>query len=179
MDFLRGPAWPIRTKLAFKTNHGKRPQGFELFITKDGKRELKWILLDEYPIILPMPVFAPMPPLVTGITESGTLFPNHLVMITSGTTPASELLLQIKQKYSADGVGLPSLDVPNFARMVVKSAYALAVAELGLDNVQGRRVAEAILSHNQDIGQYIGSGSAAPLQPEQAQHLTQVQKITR
>src|SRR6266496_5270409 len=178
--FLRGPAWPLRTKLAFKTRReSERPDSFELFVTRDGKRESIRVSLDEYPVILPMPVFAEMPPVVAGLTGSNGWFPRQIVMTGPGTVPASELLLQIKQKYNADHVELPPLDVGNFARMIVKSAYALAVAHLGLENVRGKDVAQAILDPCQDIGRFIGSGFNSVIEPEQAQHITQVKTFTR
>jgi hypothetical protein len=178
--FLQGSAWPIRTLLTFKSGHKReRPRGFELFITRGGKRESIWMPLDEYPVILPMPVFAPTPSGVTGPTHPDELFPRQIVMITLGTAHASELLLQIKQKYNADQVELPPLDVGNFARMIAKSAYALAVANLGLENARGNGIAQAILDPTQDIGRFIGSGFGPVIEPEQVQHITQVQTFTR
>lgn len=171
--FLRGPAWPLRAFL--QTSTKKRfPEAFDLISWKAGCSERVRVPLQQYPLLLPMPVFQPIPQVVHGEGPLG-LVKGIVCDLGGGRERLDALRLQL----GADRLELPGLDVIAFCRLLAKSAYALCVAELGLSSVGETNLARAILSEDHDICRFIGSGGNSALTPELAWHSTQVMRFIR
>jgi hypothetical protein len=176
LSFARGPAWPMRAAFGFQSYGKKYPQSFPLIMHKNGKKQSIEVPLAEFPIILQMPMFAALPAFLLGqrgvpISSAGTV----AVSLRPGKSP-TDLLQEIGHRYGGEGIEVPRVSHKAFARLLAKSAYALAVAECGLANIRSKYVVPAILDEADDLGTWIGS--SPPLAAEQAGHTTQVQTRT-
>lgn len=94
------------------------------------------------------------------------------VSLKENTSP-TQVLQEIRRKYGAEGIEVAAVDSKAFARLIAKSAYALAVAYHGLPNIKDKYVVPAILNNADDRGTWVGS-SAQPLAPDAGEHITQV-----
>lgn len=174
--FARGPAWPMRAALGFQSYKGRKkyPNSFPLLMDIAGQRQTVSVPLSEFPIILQLPIFSALPSFTNDqrnvpITSDKTV----LVSLRAGTSP-TELLQQIGRKYHADGIEVPRVDHKAFARLIAKSAYAMAVAQFGIATIKEKYVVPGVLGKADDLGTWVGS-SPSPLQGELGEHVTQVQ----
>lgn len=175
--FARGPAWPMRAAFGFKSYRKKKyPTSFPLIMHIDGEPQNIDVPLAEFPIILQLPLFAAMPAFLNGqrcvpIKSEETV----LVSLRENKSP-TELLQEIGGRYQAERIEVPRIDYKSFARLIAKSAYALAVATYGIASIGVKYVVPGILGETDDLGTWVGS--SRPLAGEQVQHSTQVQTYT-
>lgn len=164
----------MRAALGFQTRRKKEmPKSFPVVLHKNGTRQQVEIPLSQFPVILQLPLF-PEPGLLTGkhdgipIKSTGTV----TVSLKQNTSP-TQVLQEIGRRYRAEGIELPAVDPKAFAKLIAKSAYALAVAYNGLSNIKDKYVVPAILNNTDGLGTWVGS-SAQPLAPDVGEHITQV-----
>jgi hypothetical protein len=172
--FMRGQARAVRAALGFQTGRKKEvPSTFPVVLHKCGKRQRVEVPLSDFPPILLLPVF-PAPGFMRGQHGVGITSQETVAISLRENTSPTEVLQEIGRRYGADGIAIDRVDHQAFARLIAKSAYALAVAEYGLANIKEKYVVPAILGKADDLGTWVGS-SPQPLAPEQGEHITQVQ----
>jgi len=173
-DFLRGPAWPMRAAFGFQTRRPKDvPKDFPVYVTNDGIQRKVMLPVAQYPLILSLPLFRLRPGyledrVVSGIEVTGVVS----ISLAPGIKP-SDVLETTRKSLGVDTLELPSFDAFSFGRMVLKSAYALTVAEHGLSRIEEPLAAPAILGQKNDLGTLLGSTPDVSA-PENAQHITRV-----
>ena len=152
---LRGPMWPVRIfrDLRSRTKHRDAPDQYTLTIVKDGKELHLNVPLEDVPLLLHFPVFAPPAFLEPNGYERGIIM-NGAHTISFGPTPQD-----IARKLGAESITLTQTHEPvAFARMIGKIAYAFAAAENKLRLLKGSPfVIPAILGHTDDIGRWVST----------------------
>lgn len=165
----------MRAALGFQTRRNKEvPTSFPLNLRKDGKLVTVQIPISEYPVVLLLPFFSEMPGFMRGERGVEIASPKTAAISLRQDTSPTKVLQDVGRRYGAEAVEVPRVDAQAFARLLAKSAYALAVAEHGLANIKEKYVVPAILGNADDLGTWVGSGPQ-PLAAEQGEHITQVQ----
>ncbi|MGH8605308.1 MAG: hypothetical protein ACREXR_21710, partial [Gammaproteobacteria bacterium] len=154
-DILRGSFWPVRVfrDLKSRSKHKDAPKHVPVSVVRNGERDVVLLNIDEAPILLPFPLFAPPRHLsqaepTPGISVSGFVTIRFGVdPETSGRTlDASEINITAEQKPCA------------FARMIAKIGYAFAYAEGAIADLEGEPyVLPAILGKRDEIGRWVGT----------------------
>lgn len=154
-SLLRGAFWPLRVfrDLKSRSKHRDAPKTFPMYVEKSGVLELIELPIDELPIILHFPLFAP-PAYISGAPLKAGIDVSGLATVHFGQTPREvanahgTLKLQFEQ----------SQKPVDFARMIAKIAYSFAVAEGAVDDMEGTSfVLPAILDRPNEIGQWVGT----------------------
>lgn len=152
---LRGPMRVLRKHRAMKSRskHKGAPDCYPLSVTKGDHPEVVEIPLNEYPILLHLPIFGTPGFLkeeeTTGVVVQG------LVTIAFGQ-PLKSVLRNLDTKQ----IGIPSDgNRPHeFAQMIAKIAYAFAFAEGAVEKLENRwAVPHAILGVTKNIGRWVGT----------------------
>jgi hypothetical protein len=165
-SILRGELRPVRVFRALQSRrkHKDAPGSYPLAIVRDGIEEIVELPLDQYPILVPFPDFAP-PRLAIGGESKPGIDVIGIVTVSFGANPASVLrdlgATTIKPNVSIQ----PAL----FARLIAKVAYSMAAASgaLGLLK-EPSPIREVILGANTHIGDYVGT-IASPLEAHDGQ----------
>lgn len=169
-DLLRGSMQPVRIyrELKSRKKHRDAPSTYPISLVINGKEQTVELPIHEYPILLHFPVFFPPACLApegytTGIRVRG------IVTINYGAKPDDTL-----QKFGATQIRhTANCQAPEFARMIAKIGYSMAVAEGQLDFISGEPyVLPSILGQRDDIGRWVGTIT----QPFQA-HVDQLHRI--
>jgi hypothetical protein len=152
---LRGPMWPVRVYRGLKsrTKHKDAPRTYPLTIIRGGQEALVSLPPEEYPILLPFPVFTP-PAILDPEGYSDGIRVKKVTTISFGPRPE-----EVLKKHGAEQIRI-SRDVKPvaFARMLAKIAYAWAVAERQIDAPNADSpVVSAILGKTDDIGRWVGT----------------------
>jgi len=152
---LRGPMWAVRVyrRLESRTKHKEAPKTYALTVIRGGRAAVVSLPPEEYPILLPFPVFPPP----AFLNPEGYCNGIHVKVITTisfGPRPD-----EILKKLGADEIRITrDLKPVAFARMLAKIAYAWAAAEGQLDAIDGESlVIPAILGKTDDIGRWVGT----------------------
>lgn len=155
LKVLRGSMRPVRLirRLRSRRKHSGMANDATLDIVKAGNRESVRLPLDQYPILLPLPIFGP-PRLLSGeagsdITMKGT------ATILYGPRPE-----EVALKLNAEQIAIsPNFDEPvAFARMIAKIAFSFAWAEGAFTKYPAPfPIAKSILGESNDIGQWVGT----------------------
>ena len=176
--FLRGPAYAMRGHFGFKSRKGL-PNKFPVYVTKNGVSKKLNLRVDQYPLVLPLPIFSNMVPAYMENRVADTIKAEKTVLISliPGVGPG-DLLVRAKKFLNVDSLELPTLDVMSFGRMILKSAYALTVATHGLDSVKDPIAVPVILERKHDLGTFLGSTPDVS-HDQEGEHITRVQKFAR
>jgi len=152
---LRGPMWPVRVfrDLKSRTKHQYAPKNLPLVVIRNGQDVIVDHPIEDFPIVLMFPVFAPPALLFPEGYQQGIVLWG-LATVRFGP-PAEEVAarlgasqIRIEQEYR----------VAEFARMIAKIAYAFAFAEGAVDSLDGSAtVIPAILGERNDIGLWVGT----------------------
>jgi len=160
MSVMRGSFWDARIyrKIQSRRKHKKAPKHYPITISRNGTNEIIEVSLDEYPIILPFPLFS-VPGYLNTCEQTNGIKLEGIASVSFGVRP--EIVLE---KYGAEYISPKTItDKPvDFARMVAKIAFSMAIAEgalIELDNDQ-IQVLPAILGETDDIGQWVGTITA-------------------
>lgn len=154
-DVLRGPMWAVRVLLDLKsrTKHRDAPKSYSLVVVKDGQECTIDVPASEYPILLQFPRFGVPDYLLPPDQRAGLLFKGHAT-ISYGPTPEDTLRglggssLSIGQSYRHD----------SFARMIAKIAYAYAIADGAMRDIEGEPlISPAIVVRPNEIGMWVGT----------------------
>ena len=154
-DLLRGSMQPVRIyrELKSRKKHRDAPSTYPISLVINGKEQTVELPIHEYPILLHFPVFFPPACLApegytTGIRVRG------IVTINYGAKPDDTL-----QKFGATQIRhTANCQAPEFARMIAKIGYSMAVAEGQLDFISGEPyVLPSILGQRDDIGRWVGT----------------------
>jgi hypothetical protein len=180
-SFTRGSAWAMRAALGFQSRGKKKKKGyptsFPVRMLIGGKRQSVEVPLTEFPLTVQLPIFASLPGYLSGQYDVPIKLKETVLISLRENARPTELLQEIGRRYHADEVEVDGVEYRAFARLIAKSAYALAVAEHGISNIKEKYVVPAILGRADDLGTWLGS--SAPLQAEQVQHITQVQTFSK
>ena len=159
---LRGPFLAVRVyrDLKSRTKYEKAVKTIPLSYIRDGKEHTIALDIDKYPMLLHFPIFAP-PVYLTGNPEytSGIIL-SGIASVLFGPQPED-----FAKSLGASEVQVASDSQPvAFARMIAKIAYAFAIAEGVMDDVEGDSfVLPSILGKADDIGRWVGT-LAKPIQ---------------
>ena len=154
-DILRGSFWPVRVfrDLKSRSKHKDAPTHVSVSVVRDDKHEVVLLNIDEAPILLPFPIFAPPSHLSGAEPTSGISVSGH-VTIRFGVNPkttgknlgASEIKITVELKPC------------EFARMIAKIGYAFAYAEGAIADLEGESyILPAILGERDEIGHWVGT----------------------
>ena len=152
---LRGSFWPVRIfrGLKSRTKHRDAPASFAVVVERDRREELIQLAVDDLPIMLHFPLFAPpaylsKSGLKAGISLSG------LATVHFGKNP----------KRVANSLGTSKLTFKDqhnpiaFAQVIAKVAYAFAYAEGSIADLEGEPfVVPAIIDKPDEVGQWVGT----------------------
>jgi len=156
-DVLRGPMWAVRIlrRLKSRRKHSEAPKTYPLTVIRNGREEIINLPINQYPILLHFPIFAPPAFLYQSNYKSGIKI-SGVVTISFGPRPEIVLTqlgaqkIKISQKYN----------FISFARMLAKIAYCMAFAEGALKYIIGSSpVLPAILGKRDDIGRWVGTSN--------------------
>lgn len=156
---LRGPLRAVRvlSKFQSRSKHEGASPTLPVRVVRDGTQSEIELPLDEAPIMLYFPEFAP-PGRVTGNRQTGI----DMIGVASlcfGPTPDA-----VARKLGAQSVTLESTgyEPVAFARMLAKIAFATAYAEGALSHIEEPSPAiPAILGEANDIGYWVGTMTGA------------------
>jgi len=177
-SFLRGVAWPMRARFGFQTRRPKKiPDSFAVYVMKKGVKRKLMVPLANYPLVLPLPIF-PLPAFCEGRIVNGIEVRGVVCISLVEGIPPSEVIENARKNLGVDGLELPQFEAFSFGRMVLKSAYALTVAEHGLNKIREPLAAPVILGHRHELGTLLGSTPGVSAS-ENAQHITDVSLFRR
>ena len=166
----RGSFWPARIfrDIQSRRKHRKAPEKYPLIVERNGKEETIQISLEEYPILLPFPIFAVPAYLNPEGYEKGIIL-EGMASVSFGPRPEHVLT-----KFGADRLSVqPKGDKPvDFARMIAKIAFSMAVAAGALEQLEESNspVLSAILGKTDDIGRWVGTITEPTTQHEKHLH---------
>lgn len=175
-DVLRNMLSAPRTIFKMRSYRPKkRKKTLPLQVEKHGKRHIIQIPVEDYPIYMAMPLFAPPAHLSGKPYSSGIVIRKETkrnVVHVGGAT-----FLQLKEKYKFDydylGVRIEYEPV-NFARMLAKIGFGMTVFAAGLPSIAENYVLPAIMGDTQDIGRWVGSEDSAPVNPTHGLHAVSI-----
>jgi len=152
---LRGPMRAVRVLCGFKSRskHDGANRTQPVRVVQDGVEATVELPLDEAPVILFFPQFAP-PSCLTGRHVSGIDLVG-VAVVCFGPTPDD-----VGQRLKADAIGLESENYQPaaFARMIAKIGFATAYAEGALELIREPcPVIPAIMGATNDIGRWVGT----------------------
>jgi len=151
---LRGPMWLVRAKLRFRSRRREQyPTTGELIVVRGKVEEAIELPLEEYPLLLHFPVFAP-PTSISGEAEVQGIQIRGIATIGFGQDPE-----EVKRRLGADDIKVTqNYEYVAFARMVAKIAFSMAAAIGSLDLLdRPSPVLPAILGERRDIGHWVGT----------------------
>jgi len=154
---LRGSFWPARIlrDIQSRRQHRKAPKSYPLTIEKKRKRENIEVPLDQYPIILPFPLFS-VPGYLNPEGYAKGIKLEGIALVSFGPRPENVL-----KKFGAERISIqPRRDKPvDFARMIAKIAFSMAVAVGTFAEMKDHHspVVPAILGKANDIGRWVGT----------------------
>ena len=154
---MRGSFWDARIyrKIQSRRKHKKAPKLYPITMSRNGTNETIEVSLDEYPIILPFPLFS-VPGYLNLCEQFNGIKLEGIASVSFGVRP--EVVLE---KYGAEHITpKPITDKPvDFARMIAKIALSMAIAEGALNEIDADQilVLPAILGESDDIGQWVGT----------------------
>lgn len=150
---LRGSMWPARVLLKLRSRRpGDAPTHESLTIVRNGAEETVQLALEDYPVLLPMPIFEPASyisgaPARQGINLIGADW------LRFGPHPND-----VAHRLGADSITFTQRERPvEFARMIGKIAFAHAVAELGREKIEDLGLIASILGKANEIGRWVGT----------------------
>ena len=152
---MRGPMWPVRVlrKLQSRTKHNAAATTEQLTIVKDGQERLVELPLEEFPILLPFPIF-PLPAILSpaGYTSGIQVVGEATVLF--GPRPDD-----VARELGASRIKMTREHHPgSFARMLAKIAYSYAFGEGVTHVVEGNPpVIASILGEKDEIGFWVGT----------------------
>ncbi|PIV06480.1 MAG: hypothetical protein CO013_06745 [Syntrophobacterales bacterium CG_4_8_14_3_um_filter_58_8] len=154
-DLLRGSFWPVRIfrDLKSRTKHKDAPTTFPVTVVRNGKEEVVQLKVDELPILLHFPLFAP-PGYLSEVASNPGISMTGIATVLFGTHPAitGKSLGATEIRISEDHKPVA------FARMIAKIGYAFACAEGAINDLQGEPfVLPAILGKPDEIGRWVGT----------------------
>jgi len=151
---LRDHMWPVRVyrELHSRTKHREAPRCYPVTLIRGGEESVIELPPEEYPILLHFPLFPP-PAMLTGRRSQRGIETLGLTTCSYGPRPD-----EVAKKYGATEIKITQKFQPvAFARVIAKIAYAWAVAERGLEGVDGVPFpVPAILGRTDDIGNWVG-----------------------
>lgn len=158
---LRGPMWAVRVyrRLNSRTKHREAPRAYPLTVIRGGEKLVVSVPPEEYPILLPFPVFPP-PAFLDAEGHCSGIHVKGVTTISFGPRPDETL-----KRLRADEIQISQDIKPAaFARMLAKIGYAWAAAEGQLAAIDGvPLVVPAILGKTDDIGRWVGTLDRRPL----------------
>jgi len=166
---LRGPMWPVRVfrDLKSRTKHKDAPATQPIRVIRSGEETTIDLAVDEYPILLMFPIFAP-PAALFPYAYQGGIVPAGHATLSFGPQPEDVCAalgvnqVKIDQEYS----------LAEFARVIGKIAYAFAFAEGAVDELDGpSSVIPAILGQSEEIGRWVGTRAAPRSWPDELHRL--------
>jgi hypothetical protein len=152
---LRGPMRAVRVLRQFKsrTKHADAPRTAALSILRGGNEESVDLPLEEYPILLHFPLFAP-PGYLTPSEYSSGIRLTGVATILFGPPPE-----EVARRLGATKLNLSQGYYPAaFGRMIAKIAYSYAFAEGATQGLrQVSPMLPALLGKSDDIGRWVGT----------------------
>jgi len=147
-----------------RSSHENAPKCYPLKIEVNNTIKQISVPITDYPILVPFPVFSP-PGYLTGKTETTGISIEGHVNISFGITPYDAM-----KKYGATRIviELPGYKPTEFARMIAKIAYSMAVATNAFEDSDYSKsfVLPAILGKKDDIGQWVGTITEPIISPK-------------
>jgi hypothetical protein len=165
---IRGPWYAVRiVQRLHITELSRVPKTFSLTLIKDGREQVIHLPINEYPVVLMMPLY-PLPEVMSGAPHQSGI---HLVgysILAYGPRPG-----EVTKRFGADGGRITQKhQFVDIARMLAKIALAFAVAELGIDRFEAVYVRDLILGKIENLGRFVGTRDRHP--PTMANHLHQL-----
>lgn len=154
---------PVRAALGFRTRRKKkRPTVLPVQIDRGWGWQTEDVALLDYPAVIALPGF-PMPAVLTGRPLApdaevlidqmhSATFPHQLARLAQGRVLAPEIRVRGSMQY----------DPTDFARMLAKIGYGVAVAEHGVDAFAEVFVAPLILGRQKDAARWVGTWDGIP-----------------
>ncbi len=146
--------WPVRTLLKLKSRRpGDAPESIPITVIRGGAKQDVELPIEDYPILLPMPIFDPPAFLSGGQQYTSGINLVGVDWLNFGTTPEDAA-----RHLGAEELVYSPRDRPvEFARMIGKIGYSHAVSELGLGGVEDLGIVRSILGETNDIGCWAGT----------------------
>lgn len=142
----------------------KRPSTLPVWVTRAGIEYEKHLAVQDHPFFVKLPIWAAPASLFGRSNLAG--FPNlHWTQYhwlpsnlyeVLGLLPGELVKLTVKVKQ----------DVPTFARVIAKIAYASTVGRFGMDAIDWGDLPEVILGRRPNISDYVGNREIQPKPPD-------------
>jgi len=159
-DVLRS-LWPhVRNVLAMQSRREQqRAKTLPVVVQHDGVRETIQVERTKYPTYLPTPLF-PQPAVLWSKKRVRGVFTSLDMMHVCGPTFEEAS----KEHLGAEFVGLHlNFSPEQFARLLAKIGFCVAVAEVGLGAFTNTPIRQVILGTDQCIGHFVGSWWGEPV----------------
>lgn len=152
---LRGELRQVRVlmKLMSRSKHSHAPKMERLRILRNGVAEEIELPLEEYPILFTFPIMA-IPRFLRGTEGTG------IDLVGVHTVNFGKPVESLKSRFAGQTIELKTETVHPvaFARMIAKTAYAVAYAEGKLERIEGASpILPSILGEVDDIGSWVGT----------------------
>jgi hypothetical protein len=152
---LAGPLRDARIHLKFRsrTKYANAAVDLPVRVVRAGAPASLFVPRDRYPVMLHFPLFPP-PRILTGASGTGIDVSGVASILFGGKSPAD-----LAKELGVDSISLDTKHCPaEFARMLAKIAYAMAVAvDAVRDLAEPCPVLPAILGDEEDIGRWVGT----------------------
>jgi hypothetical protein len=158
MAVLRGELWAVRVfrEMQSRRKHSSAPKVFPIKIIRNGVEDQILLPVNEYPILLHFPFFAPPGVLVSADKKSGVQL-RGVDTVSFGRNPVEFLTEEKAESISATTSHNPVA----FARMIAKIAYSMAAATGALALLKSPSpIPSIILGHDTSVGHWIGNVDA-------------------
>lgn len=171
-EALRGLLPAIRNVLGMRTRRRKkRAKTLSVVLESADSQSTIEVLPTAFPLYLPTPVF-PAPGVVVGrLPSPGTLSGLRFRHVAGPTFEEFA-----KEHPGAQFVGSRVTYAPDeFARMLAKIGYCIAVYSLGISPLRESPIRKVIRGEDPCVGHWVGSWTGDPVNPEKGIHAAQVE----
>ena len=150
---LRGPLLAVRAAANIQTRRpAERPSTFPMKVVKQEREELRNVPIADHLTLLILPLLAP------AIYIDGRPYTGGVDVIGTETIQFGDEPAKLMSRLGVESVSVTeTYQYVEFARMIGKIAYALAVADFGLAAIAEPHVLPSVLGEVDDIGKWIGS----------------------
>lgn len=163
-DVLRESLGPARSVMGISSRKKKdRPTHYPMRMERDGRKFIRNVPVEEYIPLLPV-LHVGLPGYITeGRRHQVSDGSRDVTMVGKAMLRSEDHAERLMRKYGATKLTLKYTFYPvDFARMLAKIAYCLAVEQFGLVGIAEPYVVPAILGKSEDIWHFVGGDRNYP-----------------
>jgi len=172
-DVLRNYLIELRAALGLPTyRKKKRPKNLDLQLLRDGQSFTVSLPAEQYPPLIIMPHFK-VPAYI------GNYGYQRGVMVVGSSLHGPPNMKETLAKLNANGFSVTrSLVGLNFARMLAKIAYGMAILQFGHHTLKEVFVLPCILGQREDVGRWVGCSEEPSIVPKAEKLLHRIEVMS-